>query len=446
MRWGVAVLIVATGWPVWGGCRVGRIDCDWSIALESITWYQPDGEDGISRNEQSLELGLHTDPDRRWQFVTDLQLVAGSKVPRVDLMGTGVEEFDDQWEVRSDAAYLELFGLLEGLDVRVGRQIVAWGAADVFNPTDVLSSKSYENPADFGANLPNPSVDVRYYRYGFTLNLLYVHKFQSPRLPPDLEQQFFSSNRIPAEFQDLAEQFLAADGNIDVTLNARVPSESMWGARLSRNIGGYDVSLSYARARENLPVLGTLDVTAFDPVAFDATVEAELLFPEKTVVGVDFTGQLPFWGNPGIWAEAAWHEPEPLARSVTLVGQTLSEEELTGGYLKYTVGGDYTFRDGTLLQGQLVHGFIDENEEELIETYVVMGAERSFFTDSVKVRLFEAYSLDDGSLLVNPDIRWQATDRVEVGLGGILYAGDISSKFGSIPTGDEYFVRLRYGF
>ncbi|MFN7975589.1 MAG: DUF1302 family protein [Acidobacteriota bacterium] len=406
------------------------------------------GKQGVSRNERLLELRLHTDPDRRWQIVTSLDLVAGSEAPRVLLRGDGVEEQNDQYQVRSDSAYLDMTDLfVDGLDVRIGRQVLSWGAADVFNPTDTLAAKSYEDPVKFGLNLPSPAVNIHYHVLGFDVNGIWVAKFQAPHLPPGLEEQFFSSNRIPADFQALADDFLAHDGQIDVTLRPDVPSDSLWGMRIGRNIAGYDVSVSYADTRENIPVLGRLDVLAFDPVAYTAKVDADLVFPRKKVYGADFAGQLGFLDDAGIWAEAAWTVPESFQQDIEFLGSTLSSvRALDDGYLKFTIGGDYTFRSGYLIQTQIVRGFIDENERALLDTYVLAGFQKSYFHDVLQVRLFETYDTDDSGLLVNPDLLWLATDHVQVGLGGLLYGGKSGSKFERTTTGDQYYLRLRYAF
>ena len=52
---------------------------------------------------------------------------------------------------------------------------------------------------------------------------------------------------------------------VALSVLADVPSESMWGLRLARDVGGFDLSLSYSDARENVPVLrGLDDGTHFD--------------------------------------------------------------------------------------------------------------------------------------------------------------------------------------
>lgn len=428
--------------------EVGPVELDLSIAVESITWHETEGEETVARNEQALELGLHTDPDQRWQVVTALDLVAGAIIPRVDLEGSGVVEQEDNYQVRSDAAYLDLKDMfLDGLDVRIGRQVVTWGVADVFNPTDVLSSKSFEDPTKFGKNLPDPAVNVSWHVADFNINAVYVDRFQAPRLPPDLARQLFSSGRIPPAFQDLADDFFANGGELDLDLRAQVPSEALWGLRVTRPIGQFDVSVCYADTRESVPVLKDLDVKSFDPVGYTASVDADIYFPKKKVYGLDFTGQLPMASSPGLWFEAAWTVPEPSIRSVTLTGAKLSEEViLDEPYLKYTAGADYTFRSGYLLTGQLVRGFVDENEKPLLDTYIVAGFEKSFFTDALRVRLFENYDVSDGGFLVTPDLNWFATDHVEVGLGGIYYGGKADSKLAKMPSGHQLYLRMRYAF
>lgn len=441
--------LCAAAAPLHGGeVEVAGLRLDWSATLTSLTWHDEEGAKAISRNEQAFGVNVHTDPDRRWQVVTRVDFVAGSEMPRVRLQGDGVVEEDDQWQVRSEAAYVDVKDLLiDGLDLRVGRQVLVWGAADVFNPTDALSSKSFENPVKFGENLPSPALNLHYHVGSLDLNAIYVSHFQAPRLPPGLEQRFFTSGRIPESFQDLAREFQEQDGEVDLNLRPDVPSSRLWGLRAAANVGGLDMSLSYADTREVVPVLRKLDVLAFDPEALRATVDAETFFPRKRVYGADVAGQLPFLDDAGFWVEAAWHVPEEDVLTVEFLGAPLASDPiLEDPYLKYTVGGDYTFGDGYLLQLQVVRGFIDENAKELLHTYVSAGVEKAFFTDVLRARLFEIYNTEDGGLIVNPDFLWRATDHVDVALGGLLYAGRDGSLLKETPTGDQYYVELRYAF
>ncbi len=446
--WGaLAALVVARAAGAYD-FHLWRVKCDASASLESVTWYDENSSESVSRNEQALQLKMHTDPDRRWQVVTSVDLVAGSEMPRVELGGAGVVEENDRWQLRSDAAYLDLSNVLRGLDVRVGRQVLSWGAADVFNPTDTLSAKSFENPIKFGQNLASPALNVHYHLGGFDMNAIYVERFQSPRLPPGLAEQFFTNpGRIPPSFQALADQFFANNGQIDLGLRADVPASGMWGVRVQRDVGGYDMSVSFADTREAVPVLGDLDVKSIDLTRYRAAVDADLVFPRKRVYGADCSGQLPWLDDAGVWAEAAWTVPEPFVREITLQGQLLSREQaFDEGYLKYTLGGDYTLPRSYLVQCQIVRGFIDENEKGLLHSYVIGGFEKSYFQDVLRLRLFETYDMSDGGLLVTPDLLWMVTDRIEVGGGGIVYGGKKGSKFDVTPTGDQYYVRLRYAF
>ncbi len=416
--------------------------------LESVTWHDVKGDKSISRNEEALNLSLDSDPERRWQIVLDVDLVTGSEVPRVQFQEEGVVETSDPWQIRADSAYLDLRDvLMHGLDIRVGRQVVSWGAADVFNPTDALAAKSFEDPGKFGENLPSPSLNIHYTFGGLDLNLIYVDKFQAPRLPGGLEEQFFSPSRIPPEFADLAAPFLEGGGSVDVTLNAQVPSDSLFGVRLSGSVTDFDYSISYSDTRETIPVLHAIDVTRFDPDSLTAAVTADLFFPKKKVYGVDIAGQLPFLGNAGAWAEAAWNVPEADQLTVTMLGTKLSESEiLADPYLKVTVGSDYTLGDGYLVQGQIVRGFVDEADKESLSTYVIAGFEKSYFADAFRVRFFETYDLDDGGLILNPDLLWSVTDKIQVGGGGLLYKGSSGAKLKETPSGDSYFLRFRYAF
>src|SRR5215468_10483274 len=56
------------------------------------------------------------------------------------------------------AAYLDLYHVLPGLDLRLGRQVVTWGVADKFSPTNNLNSLDLEDPLRFGQGIANDMV------------------------------------------------------------------------------------------------------------------------------------------------------------------------------------------------------------------------------------------------------------------------------------------------
>jgi len=53
-------------------------------------------------------------------------------------------------------AYLDLNGLLHSsIDIRIGRQRIAWGSADRLNPSDNLNPQEFEDFWDFGRHTPS---------------------------------------------------------------------------------------------------------------------------------------------------------------------------------------------------------------------------------------------------------------------------------------------------
>jgi hypothetical protein len=114
-----------------------------------------------------LRLRLHTDVSENIaaEVSGDFRLYGDSAISTIDdLTDPATFYMTDAfiWE-----AYLDIYGLgIDGLDVRIGKQRIAWGTADKMNPTDNLNPYDLANIFDFfvrsGADRGKPSGrDVR---------------------------------------------------------------------------------------------------------------------------------------------------------------------------------------------------------------------------------------------------------------------------------------------
>ena len=70
---------------------------------------------------------------------------------------------------------------LGDVDLRVGKQIIAWGRADRFNPTDKLTSRDYRllTPDDDDQRIGTTGTTLNYRFPDFTMSAYWLPKFRS---------------------------------------------------------------------------------------------------------------------------------------------------------------------------------------------------------------------------------------------------------------------------
>jgi len=94
------------------------------------------------------------------------------------------KEFIQPLGIELRQAYIDAYGLFsEDLDVRFGRQRIAWGTADGVNPTDNINADDLEDIFNFGEHLGSDAVSANYYLDEFTFQGVYVPVFTPAALP-----------------------------------------------------------------------------------------------------------------------------------------------------------------------------------------------------------------------------------------------------------------------
>ncbi|HEY0139124.1 MAG TPA: hypothetical protein VGB85_33785, partial [Nannocystis sp.] len=140
----------------------------------------------LSRNENRLELYVAYTPNKHVQVVADAEpvLMGVSQARELDDLASQV--YIQRFHMESDAAYVALTDLAPGLDIKLGRQIVVWGTADKFNPTNNINADDVEDRPLFTEPIANQMAVVDYAPLGDRLYLqgVYVPMFFPALLPP----------------------------------------------------------------------------------------------------------------------------------------------------------------------------------------------------------------------------------------------------------------------
>jgi hypothetical protein len=390
----------------------------------------------------------------------------------------------EPFHLESDAAYVALLDLLPGLDLKVGRQIVVWGTADKFNPTNNINSDDLEDRPLFTEPIANQMVVADLAPWGDKLWFqgVYVPVFYPALLPTSAAEALrdprspvpFVSNHDLLVINDLQGMLAANDALIpDVRGHVIMPrttfSNSQVAGKMGWKVWDVDMSLSYYKGRHDIPTPVNVESTQIKPIDPAITPagqlhggccfvsDAYLVYPRMQVVGYDFSAQIPFLKNMGIWGEAALFIPEahslriefpiPIAIDGALAMELQGTTVRSTPFVKATTGIDYTFGKHVYVQAQYLRGFIDEFGAGHIGNYVVGGTDLIFFGRHLIFRMFGVVDFptvkkdflgnkDKGSYVVYPEILMVPPwGFLTFHLGGFFLLGDDQTKFGQRAAG-----------
>jgi len=389
-------------------------------------------DSGISRAQFHAEIWLREQGFSEVSSSSDLQEKDKEKISPSSL------------EIRE--LYIDFYRFLsENLELRVGKQRIAWGTADKLNPTDNLNPDDLEDIMDFGRHLGSNSMKLTYYFGDLTLTGVYIPVFIPAVLPSsDWSSALTPAFSLPAgmSVQNFSDSIILPENN---------PEESsMYAAKIAGKLFNYDLSVSYFHGRDDLPLVNRIEVTPTGASTVNAV--AEMLYPKMQVIGADLAGAVC---NIGVWAEGARFVNEEVGMETFTVGvgtQTgiaLSEE----AYFKYVFGFDYTFKNGLYINGQYLHGFVHERGKDNLEDYFMAGIEKKFFNDELKIKIgcgaevkdFDKVK-DNMAVMTMPEVSYYPVDNTEITLGAYLINGKDTTAFGKVKDNDEIYLKFKYNF
>jgi hypothetical protein len=345
-------------------------------------------------------------------------------------------------------AYVDIYDFfIENLNVRIGRQRIAWGTGDKLNPTDNLNPYDLENIWDFGRHLGSDGIKASYYIDDFSLTLVYIPLFTPAVLPRGSWADILSP---PVE---LPGGLTLGSMSDTITL----PQTSLWdsstiGAKISFLLFNFDFSFSYIYGRDCLPIADNSTLTTPGMPVVD--IANELFYPRVHIAGADAAGEL---FSIGVWAEVAVFFPEKviLTTDSTGIGGGIQEDTiLEEPYIKFLVGLDYTFSNGIYINLQYLHGFFHERGPDDLHDYFILGLEWELFDGKIKILpLTGGVEISDFSdiagnyaFFYSPQICLYPIDNAEIAIGCIIIAGMDTTTFGRAENNDEIYFRMKYSF
>ncbi|MGM0415073.1 MAG: DUF1302 family protein [Bacillota bacterium] len=351
--------------------------------------------------EFQLESSYEIDGDQSAQIGSDLELnlehSTFSEGFNVNLgFMTGWPDGETEFEIRD--AYFDYYG--NNFDLRAGKQLVTWGTATGYNPTDNINALNIDDPT--GDKESRLLLKGDYYfnnNYSLTGYLAPFH--ESPLGDRDVISIPETGMTVPIEE---VENELA---NVEV------------GAKLSaRGVNGFDFSLSLIRGHEQLPTI------RFQETEMGPLPEAAY-FREYLALGADMATS---YQGFGLWAEAALKMPDN-----------------GDNYGSLVLGGDYNFEGGQVLIGQFIY---NRDRLDQDDNYILHQAVEIPFYDYHSARLASFYNLSTDGYLLRPAIEFSLADAVSLEMEYIYQNGEVLGGEAAMLSNDrnQLSASISYSF
>lgn len=332
---------------------------------------------------------------------------------------------------RADSRFLEGYvtAHFANADVRIGKQIVAWGRADGINPTDNLT------PHDFTVLLPFEEDQ----RFG-TLALKLDVPLTSELMFTFFTTPFFEPTKIP--------QSSASPISVDKPAHTLANSEA--GLKLDKSGGAFDGSISYYRGFDLLPDLGLAAMTVSGPLL-------TLQYHRIEVFGADAARN---FGRYGVRGEVAY---------VRTRDRSGRDPTLKNPYLFYVLGVDRTFLESLninlqfvgrsvinfqdpeasadpVLRNVAVQNAIFANQQDRTSQGMSSRLSNKWFNDTLEAEVLLFVNFQHTNAFIRPLITYAFSDHAKGTLGGEYYRGPDNSVFGQLKRNRGVFTELRYSF
>lgn len=320
--------------------------------------------------------------------------------------------------LETHAMYLEARDLfVRGLDLRVGQQLVQFGVGDQFNPTNVFNPNDVEDVLQFGEQMGNIMARADYALGNWTATAVLIPVFKPSLIPATGPLALTKIPRLPFYEDDLRwrvhseaalgrlQGYPTEVGEVNLQLPEATPANMPFGFNLGGMVGSHDLAVMYYNGFADVPIPTASHTTQeifAEPLCHGPSGiqcingmlsnRVTLEYPAIQVVGGNFAGELNPWfflknGPPplGYRLEAALVLPEQQRTRLTQdeiafgpLVQPAGEYDYgidtpgdgpLGGrpvvlddrpFMKWAAGLDYTFGKHLMVNGQWVHGMLDE--------------------------------------------------------------------------------------
>lgn len=315
---------------------------------------------------------------------------------------------------------------LDNAELRLGRQIVAWGRADGINPTDNLT------PHDYTVLLPFEDDQ----RFGTTA-LKFDWYLTAEHTLTFFTTPFFEPSKFP----------LAAGTSFRDNRPARTFANSEAAVKFNKTGGAVDWSVSYFHGYSLLPEIHPLPTGS----------ALELRYPEIDVIGADLARN---FGRYGMRAEIAYFQTED---------RRGRDPVAVNPYLYAVAGVDRTFLDNLNVNLQLVGRWVQHytdpaavadpavraaatlnaiafGQQKRTSHGMTARVSNKWFNDTLEAELLAFVNFERTNSYLRPLVTYAFTDHTKATFGAEFYRGPDDSPFGQFKRNQGAFAEWRYSF
>ncbi len=410
-------------------------------------------------NENRVTLKLNKKITGNSKFYSEVWL-RNLGLPKInssyDLYNKGII---DPYNMEVREAYVQLFGVLsKNLDIKIGRQRIVWGTADKLNPTDNLNPYDMEDVLDFGRHRGSDAISFDYYfNSEFSLQGAFIPFFQPANMPVGI----FANALNPTMEMPQGMTLMGMSDQINMP-KYNLGESSTAGMKFKGFAAGFDFSLSYLWGRDGMPISTYNTFMPVDTLG-GININTNLEFYRTHIIGADLAGSI---GGVGVWAEAAAFIPDNdvnmttdlsalfpagTPQQMTMIDTTILKKE---AYVKFVVGADYNFADGSYLNFQYMHGFMTERGNDNLNDYFFLRYQMKFFDDKLKFTpIGGGFIVSDRedvknnyAIIYAPELSYMATDNAEITLSTAIFEGKGENMFANLTDYNMFMFKLKYSF
>lgn len=314
------------------------------------------------------------------------------------------------------------------LDLRVGKQIIAWGRADRINPTDNLTPRDFTLlvPEDEEQRLGAVAAKATYYLGSLALTGIWLPHFEPHTIPLERER--------------------------GVTVRQRLPDgvQGQWAARLEQTGGAVDWSVSYFDGFDLVPDL------AIDRVLPDR-LELRLRHRRIRVIGADAASTVGRYGLRGEAAFTFTRDPRG------------TRPDVKNPFFFVVVGGDrtvlehlnvnlqYLFRlsgrhespveiPDPLQRSVATQHALIANELDRVQHGAALRIANKWLNETLEAELAAVVLFTRSDFVVRPKVTYAVTDRWKAIVGADIFRGPRPSFLGRLRDNSTAYAELRWSF
>jgi len=311
---------------------------------------------------------------------------------------------------------------LNSADIRIGKQLLAWGRADRINPTDSLTSKDYRwlAPEEEDARFGNTGIRYAQHLGNYTASSVWLPYMSSSRIP--LTPQYVS--QVAIQQPNINDNFAI---------------------KLDRTGEAIDSSLSFYSGIDTMP---SLEINSTTPYALSNhriqryggdMAWAFSSYTLRTELAYTHTGKsTEFSGEKYDYFQGVIGLERQFANSFNVIVQTVYQSALGWrGYQSWS-----TPQQQQLMQIQQII-----NQQPVQDYFgIAYRVSKKILNDDLELEYSGLGLTSNQGFLMRPRLRYQINDESSFVLGGDYYNGSDNTIFGRLRDISTVFVEFNYAF